>query len=283
MKAQNKELRALRAAHRFFGEVRVDVTGAPPISMLNHDDDLVAYIYFFYGRDAYESLSCRLFAGLAPGAEVALDIGAFTGLFGLIAAKCAPEAHVVSFEPTPHIVERARLNGVMNGLANYVVEPLAVSDAKGSGSLTLYGDHAGTTGASLATKPRSDIGAIEVATTTVDDYVATLGGRRVSLVKLDTEGAELKAIAGAAETLREHGPVVLSEVLSDEALAAQSAAMAEFGYSVRFVNEKRRRLVRIGPRFTLKSRGAYGNVLFTRGAEDEARALAIADAFREAR
>ncbi|MEO0360869.1 MAG: hypothetical protein AAF322_07160, partial [Pseudomonadota bacterium] len=125
VKAQNKELRALRAAHRFFGEVRVDVTGAPPISMLNHDDDLVAYIYFFYGRDAYESLSCRLFAGLAPGAEVALDIGAFTGLFGLIAAKCAPEAHVVSFEPTPHIVERARLNGVMNGLANYVVEPLA--------------------------------------------------------------------------------------------------------------------------------------------------------------
>lgn len=280
IKAQSPLLREMRAEHRFFGEVRVDVTGAPPLVMLNHDDDLVACIYFFFGKDAYESLSVHLFAKFSEGAEAVLDVGAFTGLFGLLAAKIAPEAHVASFEPTPHIVERARLNGVLNGLDNYFVVGEAVSDAAGEAVLTLYGGGAATTGASLASKPRSDIGSITVDTTTIDDYVAGLGGRRVSLIKLDTEGAELSAIAGAAATLRHHGPVVLSEVLSDDALAAQADAMAPYGYTPHFINDKWRRIVAIGPKFTLSNRGGYGNVIFTRTKSDLQRARRTAEAFQ---
>lgn len=277
--SHSREFRDLRAAYSYFGEVRVDVTGAPPLVMLNHNDDLVAATYFFFGRDAYESLSVRLFAGLSVGADAVLDIGAYTGLFGLVAAKTARGAHVSSFEPIPHIAARARLNGALNRLGDYVVAQKAVGEAPGAAELTLYGGHAGTTGASLAEKPRSDVGRIEVEVTTIDEYASGLGGRRIGLIKLDTEGAEVAAMAGGAGVFREHGPIVLSEILNDAALAAQCDAMAAHGYDAWHVDERQRKLKRVRADAPPQS---YGNVLFARG-RDISRARAIAVAFRSGR
>ncbi len=270
----------LRKAHRYLGEVVVEVTGAPPVRMLNHDDDLVAYVYFFFGRDSYESLSVHLFASFAAAAapgEAVLDIGAFTGLFGLIAAAANPVARVTSFEPIPHIAARARLNGGLNGLRNYRVEDAAVSDRAGRRRLTLFGGDSATTGASLASKPRSDIGGLEVEVITVDHRAGHAPGR-VALIKLDTEGDEVSALSGAAETLRRDHPVVLSEVLNDAAVAAQVGHMAACGYRAWFINEAKRRLIPVGPDFTLKGRG-FGNLIFLHGPAQEARARAVAEAF----
>ena len=270
-----------RRAYPYFGEVQVVVTGTPLVRMLSHNDDMVACIYFYFGRDAYESLSVRLFAEFAKGAEAVLDIGAFTGLFGLVAARVEPKALVTSFEPLPHIAERARLNGELNGLTNYQVKAQAVSGVAGAAALTLYGGTTATTGASLAKKTRSDIGSITVDVTTIDDYARGLGDRRVRLIKLDTEGDEVAAIVGGAQTLATQRPVVLAEVLNDKAVADQTGAMAAHGYKAWYVDEKARRLVAVGDGFTLAKRG-YGNLLFAADEACVARAQAVAEAFCEA-
>ncbi|MEM7547800.1 MAG: FkbM family methyltransferase [Pseudomonadota bacterium] len=269
-----------RAAFPYFGEVLADVTGAPPVRMLHHDDDMVAAVCFLFGRDSYEPLSLHLFARLSAGTDGAvLDIGAFTGLFGLVAAGAAPEAVVISFEPAPHIAARAALNGRLNGYDNYRVEAAAVSDITGRRALTYYGGTSATTGASLAPKSRDAVGEEEVEVTTIDTSAAMLD-RPVMLIKLDTEGDEMAALAGGAEILRRDRPVVLSEVLNDAAVAGQCGAMADHGYSAVFIDDAARRLIPVDAAFSLKGRG-FGNLLFTPDEAVQARASSIAEAFRQ--
>lgn len=274
----DKRYREARKAHDFYGEVTAEVTGAPPLRMLCHDDDIVAYVYFYFGRDSYESLSLRLFSAFAADAGGVLDIGAYTGLFGMVAAAANPAAEVIAFEPTPHIVARARLNIALNRIANMRVEPKAISERAGSQSLTLYGASGATTGASLASKSRSDIGSMEVAVTRIDDVAAAMKAP-LRLIKLDTEGDEPAAMRGGAETFLTHGPALLAEVLTDDAVRAQGEIMAGYGYRGWYVNERDRRLAKIDGDFTLKRRG-YGNVIYLKGRADADRALAITRDFR---
>lgn len=49
LNVHDKRFREARKAHSYFGEVLVEVTGAPPVRMLCHDDDIVAYTYFNFG------------------------------------------------------------------------------------------------------------------------------------------------------------------------------------------------------------------------------------------
>ncbi|MFV0475804.1 MAG: FkbM family methyltransferase [Pikeienuella sp.] len=274
----DKRYREIRKAHRYFGEVIAEVTGAPPLRMLCHDDDIVAYVYLFFGLDSYESLSVRLFAAFAKEAGGVLDIGAYTGLFGMVAAAANPAAEVIAFEPMAHIVDRARLNLAMNRIANMRVEQKAISGRAGVQSLTLYGASASTTGASLASKPRSDIGSIEVEVTRIDDVAAGMKAP-VRLIKLDTEGDEPAAMRGGAETFGRDGPALLAEVLTDDAVREQGGIMAGYGYRGWYVNERNRRLVKIDDAFTLKGRG-YGNVIYLKGEAEERRAQTIASEFR---
>lgn len=274
----DRRYREARRAHRYHGEVVAQITGAPPVRMLCHDDDIVAYTYFFFGRDSYESLSLRLFAGFAERGGAVLDIGAYTGLFGLVAARVGAGAEVIGFEPAPHIAERARLNGALNGLTGFRVETKAISGESGRAGLTLYGESSATTGASLASKPRSDIGVMQVDVTTVDEVAAGLSAP-VRLIKLDTEGDEPSAMDGAAKTLAASRPVVLSEVLRDDAVRVQCAKMAAYGYQAWYINERGRRLARVNDGFSLKARG-YGNLIFLAGKEDRQRAKALTEAFR---
>ncbi|QIE54028.1 FkbM family methyltransferase [Pikeienuella piscinae] len=275
----DRRYREMRRAHHYFGEVVAEVTGAPPVRMLCHDDDIVAYVYFFFGQDSYEPLSLRLFAGFAEDGGAVLDIGAYTGLFGLVAAATNPAATVTGFEPFSHVAARARLNIALNGLSNLKLEGKAISDRSGSAALTLYGGSSATTGASLAKKARSDIGVLEVEVTQVDDVASDLPAP-VRLMKIDTEGDEPAAMKGAAETLASAGPVVLSEVLSDDAVRAQCAQMFAHGYRAWFISERARRLIPVDENFSLDGRG-YGNLIFLRGAEDAARAEALTAEFRE--
>lgn len=278
LNVHDKRFREARKAHSYFGEVLVEVTGAPPVRMLCHDDDIVAYTYFNFGPDSYEGLSVRLFAGLAAEGGTILDIGSFTGLFGLVAARVNPDADVVGFEPTPHTADRARLNAEMNGVTNLRIESMAISDRNGEASLTLYGASTATTGASLANKSRSDIGAMDVTVARLDDYAKGFT-KPVRLIKLDTEGDEPAAMAGAAETFAKDGPVILAEVLKDEAVATQTGIMATHGYKAWFIDEYARELVPVKEKFTLKGRG-YGNLIYLRGEADQERAMSIADDFR---
>lgn len=268
VKVQDPEYQALRRKHSYHGICSVQVRDHPGIEMLNLDDDMVAYCYFYFGADAYEPLSVYLFSQIARSSLRVLDVGAFTGLFGLIAASANPVADVVCFEPIPQTAKRAEINAALNRTTNLSVSQTAISGIQGRAVLTLYGANLGTTGASLRAKDRHDIGQIDVAVDTIDHFTQLRWAENtVDLIKLDTEGDEVNALAGAEATLGRSHPIVISEVLSDAAVLAQTRQMARHDYWASFIDDKNWRLQPVMDAthrpedFRLAGHG-YGNLLF---------------------
>jgi hypothetical protein len=93
----------------------------------------------------------------------------------------------------------------------------------------------------------------EVATTTLDAFVAEKGITRLDFMKIDIQGGEAMLLDGARRVLTELGPDIIME-LSEEDLAAAGRTPADvlgqletFGYSVYALNLNGTRSVRRRP------------------------------------
>jgi FkbM family methyltransferase len=142
--------------------------------------------------------------------DVFFDVGANVGFYTLLAARMVgPGGRVASFEPNPANLEGLRENIAANGFSNVTVVPKAVSARSGTGRLA-------------ASVPFSSIviedgqaageGVIEIALTSLDDYVTANPDLCPSLVKIDAEGHELHVIKGMAQVLDEFHPKLIVEM-----------------------------------------------------------------------
>lgn len=140
--------------------------------------------------------------GVRPG-DVVLDGGANVGVFTREALTAGARL-VVAIEPAPENLECLRRNFRAEIEAGRViVYPKGVWDREDS--LTLYINPRNSTLDSFVAHP----GTIEqpaIPLTTVDRLAAELQLDRVDFIKLDIEGAEPKALAGAAEVLKRFKP-----------------------------------------------------------------------------
>ena len=140
-----------------------------------------------------------------PGSTV-LDLGAHIGLFSVLMSRLVGRTgRVVSFEPTSH--SRAILEETVriNGCRNVEVRPEAVT----SGSSVRYLYDAGPLRSrrnSLADVPSSERSE-EIRTMRLDD----LDVQDVSCIKMDIEGSEIDALAGAATLLSRFRPALALE------------------------------------------------------------------------
>jgi FkbM family methyltransferase len=166
-----------------------------------------------------------VFAGLVKPGMTVLDIGAHAGLYTLIASTLVGDAgRVVSFEPSPR--ERGRLlkHLGLNRRRNVTVEPVALGDT--DGEATLYVVQGSETGCnSLRPGDVGDAQPVRVPLRRLDDYLASGEIRRVDVIKMDVEGAELSVLRGAETLLRTQGPVLLCEI--------EDARIAPWGYNGR--------------------------------------------------
>jgi FkbM family methyltransferase len=122
--------------------------------------------------------------------DVVLDCGAFDGADTLRFAAVGAEVH--AFEPSPR--NWVRLLDRVDGQARKY--ELALSDTAGEARFASNG--------SDADRMAPD-GAAKVRTVRLDDWCAEQQVRP-SYIKMDIEGAELAALKGAEQTIREHGP-----------------------------------------------------------------------------
>jgi FkbM family methyltransferase len=179
-----------------------------------------------------------LAALLRPG-DLVLDVGANVGFLSVIAARLVgPAGRVVAFEPVPANARQVRRNARLNGIKNIEVIPVAVGDHTGRARLVLA-RFAGGAALREAGAPPDACGEIDVAITTLDDWLAANGDRAPALVKIDVEGAEPAVLRGLAATLARAKPALLVEVddatrAGADAKAAECTAIcAMHGYTVR--------------------------------------------------
>ncbi|WP_199551732.1 FkbM family methyltransferase [Streptomyces sp. N35] len=206
-------------------------------------------------RDWEESTQPVLF-DLARSARCFLDIGAFSGIYTLLACQANPRLRALAFEPNPATLPMLRRNLELNGLGDRVtVVEKALSDAPGRARLTIPYD---TTAASLNVEPAA-VDSVEVEVSTAD---AIAGDLPVDLVKIDVEGFEPQILRGMAGLLTTRRPAIIAECLDAPALERLRATAAEFGYrTVRHLG--RGGAVPAGEGFVPPA--FYANFLFTHG------------------
>lgn len=173
---------------------------------------------FWYGFPAEDLAAYQVLSAALPRDGVLLDIGANVGVFGLPLAARADRGAVHAFEPAPAAAGRLRRNIRINGLDNIIVNQCAASDR--SGTLSIQVPEARWKGrlynAGMASpyvgRGRPGWRTETVHSVRLDDYTVRQGLDRIDAVKLDVEGGELDALAGAGDLLRSFRPLVVMEV-----------------------------------------------------------------------
>ncbi|MEM9492367.1 MAG: FkbM family methyltransferase, partial [Myxococcota bacterium] len=143
------------------------------------------------------------------------DIGAYTGVYSLVACAANPRARVVTFEPVPRIYRRLVANLELNQLTERCqAHNMAVSNR--TGSARLHVPHTALPGSSSLSETgfRNLPGQpIDIATTAIDDAIAE--DDRVDLIKLDVEGFEHHALQGMERVLGRDRPALIFECNPD--------------------------------------------------------------------
>ena len=175
---------------------------------------------------------------LAQPGMTALDIGAHIGYHTrLLSRRVGPEGTVIALEPHPGTFQTLRHN--TRDQPNVTARQLAASEASGraelhdylmmSASGSLHYDEA------LARQQQARMGAGDVAprqagdfqpqrfnveTVAIDDCLDQLGLKRVDIVKMDIEGAELGALRGMRRTIANSPGLALVMEYNPSALKA---------------------------------------------------------------
>ena len=203
--------------------LHVDVPMYMYVARVLQEKPLAAYER--YGMDAFLSVLDRA----APGAVY--DIGANVGIYGLLAAAYSDRA-VHAFEPAPDTAQAAREIAAASGLSA-VVNEIALGEETGTATLYLSDSTDSSNSLNPAFRPHSR--EISVPLERLDDYVARTGAVP-AVIKVDTETTEHQVLAGAEQTIREHRPWILCEVLYGKSEDSLHAVMDQHGYTIYHLN-----------------------------------------------
>lgn len=178
----------------------------------------------------YEPLTRRLFREHVKPGQVVFDVGANAGFYTLLASKLVrPTGRVIAFEPLPRNLRYLREHIRINGCENVTVMPVAVTAAAGSAHFV---DESRPSMGSV-----SDDGKLEVATASLDSLLAAGLVPRPDFIKMDIEGGEDEALAGAREVLKIPG---LTIVLSTHGYAHHESCwslLEKAGFTLRLVRD----------------------------------------------
>ena len=214
----------VRFRHAYYG----------PLCVLANDSSIAGHM--LDGQTIWESHIVTLFREIFPMGRNVVDVGANLGLHTIALAKLATRGErVFAFEPHPDIfpllAENCRPHPQITCFNNAASDQPAtlymrsVLAATNAGSARVTGDNA------------DDAHPVEAVT------IDSLDLPDVGLMKIDIEGHEMAAIAGAVETIRRYHPTLVVEIMGGESLETADSATAnaiqssinricDLGYSV---------------------------------------------------
>lgn len=218
----------------FRGPFTIEVSPGRRFRMMNHGHQLETLIFWTGLYALWEPKTMRAWAKACEGRVAILDVGANTGLFGLMAKCIAPSAKVHCFEPLPRIRERLAENVTRNGY-DIEVHASALSDHEGKATMFQdVGDHGYL--ASLERGYAGESGTCEVQVERMDDVLATSGIMKVDLLKIDVERHEPAVLRGMGRYLQDR-PTIFIEVLDEKLAEGISREVEALGYRYYQVDE----------------------------------------------
>ena len=190
---------------------------------------------------------------IKPG-NVFADVGAFVGLYTILAAKL--NAKVIAFEPDPRAYLILSYNTMLNNVRDKVtLINKAVGSKEGFASFKLAVSPAWSSMSDYL-KKELIIGVTNVPVITLDKVFENLkqqGYSRIDVIKIDVEGAGFEVIKGALNVIKECGQHIILEVhenrLKSE-LQAINFLKRKFGYTYKILEfrSKRNFIVHLFPK-----------------------------------
>jgi len=175
---------------------------------LKHCDSVLGLLCYEYVTGEYEK-----YYELKKG-DIVVDAGANIGTFTVKAAKIVgDEGKVIAIEPEAKNLQFLRRNIEANELRNVVIVPKGVWGGKGKLRLNLSWNQTGHSfyrDECYGTKDNNDFEEVEIDA--IDNILRELGIKKVDFIKMDIEGAEIEAIKGMNETLRDNDIKLAIEV-----------------------------------------------------------------------
>jgi len=157
-----------------------------------------------------------------PG-MVVYDIGAHAGFYSLFFSRLVgPAGQVWAFEPNIDNAAYLLKHLHLNRIANVTAVPVAVGAAPQLGHFQI--------GADSYVGHLAPEGDYRIPTLSLDELIHQHAAPPPDLIKIDVEGAEAAVLAGAAELLREHRPIVFVAFHSDGLAIECSNRLQALGY-----------------------------------------------------
>ncbi len=174
---------------------------------------LYGYQHLVRYQKSFEYETLKIFTDFIKPGDVVLDIGANIGLYTLVASKkVGDDGCVIAFEPTSQTFQLLLENITLNKLHNIITVKEALADVKKPVIMQRpIGINSGYEDAfhQIVEASVDDEGAI--FTNTLDQYVADHQLKRIDIIKIDIEGAELLFFKGAKHTLMQLKPTLIFE------------------------------------------------------------------------
>ncbi len=185
------------------GEIELFEIGGEKLWMPRGNLPQVADIIAEQERGIYDYSKCRALPG-----DIVLDAGAHIGIYARHALRLGA-SRVVAIEPV-----QANLQCLRRNLASDIDAGKVIIYPKGiwsSETVLRMKLNPGATNSDSFVGRQDSSSSTEIPVTTLDSMVRELGLTRVDFIKMDIEGSERNALAGAANTIvRFHPRMVLS-------------------------------------------------------------------------
>lgn len=175
-------------------------------------DYLQCLIYYF---GVFEPHCLAIVKKLLRTGDTFVDIGGNIGLYTIYGSQIVGLAgKVLTFEPIPSHCVRIRENLALNNITNFIVFETALGDKTGIVDLEIpEGGNQGCFSVSNNAEPiKSGENKTRAKISRFDDVIRDNDPSKISLIKIDIEGAEFMALQGMQEMFSKFCPSVIIEL-----------------------------------------------------------------------
>jgi FkbM family methyltransferase len=179
----------------------------------------------------YEKVSMQYWIKICRFSDVVMDIGAYHGIYALVAASLNADKKIFAFEPVEDSYNKLVRNIRMN---NFPIHALncAISDKDGVAEFF----NIDTSANLIGSLDKESFGRSEnlvmktIPVRSVDSIMKEFNLPKIDLIKLDVEGHELSVLQGMYYYLKRDKPSLILEVLNEERAQKINELFKELNY-----------------------------------------------------